>query len=240
VAKESQMKPLSAEISDSAALEQLGRACVQVVHDLKNQMNGLKLYATFLKKRLEKAGRPVDEQETVVKLIAGLERAATDMSLLSRFGKPLELKRQKGLNLVKVVERLNEFEGLRVNIPGNCADLSVEADPIALREALKTITLGAFGLRTKKSSDQASITLSTDFSANPAIAILEWDGINENDLSDPFNSFTGSEGIRMSFAARIIAEHGGGASREADRLFVRLPLMDTTVGSSSVILDHLS
>jgi hypothetical protein len=234
------MKPFTAEISDSEALEQLGRASVQVIHDLKNQMNGLKLYATFLKKRLEKADRPVDEQETVVKLISGLERAATDMSLLSRFGKPVELKRQKGLNLVKVVERLSEFEGLRIHIPANCTVLSVEADPTVLREALKTITLGALGLRTKDSSGQPSITLSTDFSASPAIAILEWDGINENDLSDPFNSFAGSEGIRMSFAARIIAEHGGVASREADRLFVRLPLMNTTVGSSSVIIDHLS
>jgi hypothetical protein len=163
-----------------------------------------------------------------------------DMSLLSRFGKPLELKRQKGLNLVKVVERLSEFEGLQVNIPANCTVLSIEADPTALREALKTITLGALGLGTKDTSDQASVTLSTDFSISPPIAILEWDGINGSDLSDPFNSFAGSEGIRMSFAARIIAGHGGTASREADRLFVRLPLMNATVGSSSVILDHLS
>jgi hypothetical protein len=234
------MKPLTSEINDSMALEQLGRASVQVVHDLKNQLNGLKLYATFLKKRLEKANRPIDEQETVVKLISGLERAATDMSLLSRFGRPLGLKRQKGLNLVKVVERLKEVEGLQVNFPADCTVLSVEGDPTALCEALKTITLGAFGLRAKELYDQTSMTLSTDFSADRPFAILEWDGINRNDLSDPFNSFTGSEGIRMSLAARVVAEHGGGASREGDRLFVRLPLMDTTDGTSSVGFGHSS
>ena len=27
---------------------------MQIVHDLKNQLNGLKLYATFLRRRIEK------------------------------------------------------------------------------------------------------------------------------------------------------------------------------------------
>jgi hypothetical protein len=228
------MKPLSSEIDDSVTLQQLGRASVQVIHDLKNQLNGLKLYATFLKKRLEKAERPLDEQETVVKLIAGLERAATDMALLSKFGKPLELKRQRGLNLLKIVEGLKEFEDWKFIPPPNCSELNVEADPIALDDALKTITTGALSLRAKRSLNQASLTLSTDLSASPPIAVLEWAGIDGNDLSDPFSSFAGSLGIRMAFAARVVAEHGGEASRKADRFLVRLPLMESTNVSTSV------
>ena len=38
---------------------------MQIVHDLKNQLNGLKLYATFLRRRIEKNERPGDEQETI-------------------------------------------------------------------------------------------------------------------------------------------------------------------------------
>ena len=85
------MKPLLSESEDNEALRTLGRASVQIVHDLKNQLNGLKLYATFLRKRLEKSERPLDELETIVKLIAGLDRAAADLGMIVEYGQPLFL-----------------------------------------------------------------------------------------------------------------------------------------------------
>ena len=71
------MKPLLSEYQDKESLWALGRASVQIVHDLRNHLNGLKLYATFLKRRMEKGDRPVDELETVNKLIDGLDRTAS-------------------------------------------------------------------------------------------------------------------------------------------------------------------
>ena len=68
------MKPAFAKMPEPNALEDLGRATLQIVHDLKNQLNGLKLYATFLRKRLERDDRAVEERETLAKLIAGLDR----------------------------------------------------------------------------------------------------------------------------------------------------------------------
>ena len=70
-------------MEDSETLQDLGRASIQIVHDLKNQLNGLKLYATFLRRRIEKSERPEDEQETIEKLMAGLDRAASDLQRLS-------------------------------------------------------------------------------------------------------------------------------------------------------------
>jgi len=67
-------------MSEANALEDLGRATLRIVHDLKNQLNGLKLYATFLRKRLERDESLAEERETVAKLIAGLDRAARDTS----------------------------------------------------------------------------------------------------------------------------------------------------------------
>ena len=64
------MKPALAKTPEPNALEELGRATVQIVHDLKNQLNGLKLYATFLRKRLERDDRAIEERETLEKLIA--------------------------------------------------------------------------------------------------------------------------------------------------------------------------
>ena len=73
--------PQQQPAQDAEALQELGRASVEIVHDIKNQLNGLKLYATFLRKRFERDTRPADELETINKIIAGLERAAAEPEL---------------------------------------------------------------------------------------------------------------------------------------------------------------
>jgi hypothetical protein len=55
------MHPAKAKNMDSTAAEEVGRATLQIVHDLKNQLNGLKLYATFLRKRLEPENKSSEE-----------------------------------------------------------------------------------------------------------------------------------------------------------------------------------
>src|SRR3954462_11839870 len=97
------MQSATAKVSDSAALERLGSATLEVVHDLKNQLNGLKLYATFLRKRLEREDQPADERETLAKLIAGLDRSAKDLTALVRYARPVELHKQRSVNLQRIV-----------------------------------------------------------------------------------------------------------------------------------------
>src|ERR687889_306863 len=135
------MKPLKTEVQDAETLRALGSASVQIVHDLKNQLNGLKLYATFLRKRMEKAGRPADEQETLAKLISGLERAASDMTVLVRFGRALELRRQPGTDLARLLQ--DSADGAHVECAGG--PFEGDFDPVLLAEALKNITAGAAG-----------------------------------------------------------------------------------------------
>jgi K+-sensing histidine kinase KdpD len=217
------MKPLTSDTSDSSTLEELGRATVQVVHDLKNQLNGLKLYATFLRKRLEKANSPADEQETIAKLIGGLERAAADMNALVRFGRPLELRLQSRVALAKLVEKLDENGTESISVEVGDEELFVDADPILLEEAFKTITSSALRRRGKDSLNPVILRMWSDRSSALPAVVVEWLGLAPAAVPDPFHSFVGSEGLRMSLAARIIAAHRGQASHEDDRLDVRLP-----------------
>src|SRR5688500_20368229 len=90
------MKTAMSTPQETERLQDLGRASMQIVHDLKNQLNGLKLYATFLRRRIEKGDRPADEQETSVKLMGGLDRAAADLAMIVRYGQPVELTRPSG------------------------------------------------------------------------------------------------------------------------------------------------
>jgi signal transduction histidine kinase len=214
------MKPLKSEIQDSTALEQLGRASVQIVHDLKNQLNGLKLYATFLRKRMEKSERPADEHETIAKLIAGLERAAADMTMLVRMGRPLELRRQPHTDLAKILANLENGDGIKIEAEAN--DLAGNLDVAALTEAFKMITASAANLRPAGAAVDLSISLRLDHDKRQAI--VEWRGIKTNDGDDPFHSFAGSDGLRMSLAAKIIEAHGGETNYDADTLRAQLPL----------------
>src|SRR5437899_10273663 len=99
------MNPALAKTTKTIALEDLGRATLQIVHDLKNQLNGLKLYATFLRRRLDRDDRPQDERETVAKLMAGLDRAASDLTAIVRYAQPPELKFQQHVDLVSLISK---------------------------------------------------------------------------------------------------------------------------------------
>src|SRR5689334_17578742 len=137
------MKVLTSRTEDRETLQDLGRASIQIVHDLKNQLNGLKLYATFLRRRLEKSDRPEDEQQTITKLIAGLDRAANDLSTIVQYGKEIELKKQPGSDIQKVIRsicsQLNDSSG-PVVCESDADPLIAELDPTRLTDAFNWIS----------------------------------------------------------------------------------------------------
>lgn len=228
------MNPLLSESEDNDALRALGRASVQIVHDLKNQINGLKLYATFLRKRLEKSERPADELETVNKLLAGLDRTAADLSLIAEYGQPLELRKQAGTDLEKIMRAVAESLNHRPPVTGALIGALVvdaeaerlvgEFDSTLLAGALKSISLSALKMITGKQREAPlEIHLKGEARETRRDGVIEWRGFDSLD-HDPFHSFAGSNEIRLSLAARIIEAHGGSAERQDGSLRVRLPL----------------
>lgn len=226
------MKPLLSPLQDSNSLQTLGRASLQIVHDLKNQLNGLKLYATFLRKRMEKGVPAPDEVETVNKLIAGLDRAAADLSTLMDYGREVELRRQPQIDLQKLMRGVaatfteptratGALTGTLV-IEGDQAPLIGEFDPAALTEAFKSITIGALKL-SKRAEEKGILRVSLKEEQTPKSVVIDWHDVNGID-HDPFQSFAGSVEIRMSVAAKIIEAHGGAATQEESTLRVILPL----------------
>lgn len=226
------MKPFLLESRDNEALRTLGRASVQIVHDLKNQLNGLKLYATFLRKRSEKSERPADELETIGKLLTGLDRLAADLSLIVEYGQPVDLKKRAGTDLEAIMRdvaaRLNgttAVGGLSVAvvIPAQNSPLVGEFDPVLLGQALESISVGAMKLNGKASGESFEIQLQND-APEATSGVIQWPVSAALD-HDPFHSFAGSDELRLSLAARIVEAHGGSAERDNGVLRVRLPLI---------------
>ena len=213
------MKPIKANVSDTEALVDLGRASVQIIHDLKNQVNGLKLYATFLRKRMEKSERPIDELETIGKIMAGLERAAADMNMLVRFGRPLELQRQR-LDLASLLTKAVEGELINTQDGSYVGDF----DAATLAEAFKNLDAGARSLMMPEGMERNVSLRREETTAGMPMALIEWRGIKDTGDADLFGSFNGATGLRLALAAKVIKAHEGTVEQEPNALRVRLPL----------------
>jgi signal transduction histidine kinase len=217
------MKVLTSRTEDRETLQDLGRASIQIVHDLKNQLNGLKLYATFLRRRLEKSERPEDEQETIVKLIAGLDRAASDLSTIVEYGREIELKKQPAFEVQKVLRTVcSSFAGpeTQIVVDPNSDSVQSDLDPLKLTDAFKWISTAAIKNR-RPGKEERPITITVS-GTNKDQARIEWSVLEKLD-HDPFRSFVGSEEIRLALAAKIIEAHGGSATLADDRFVVQLP-----------------
>jgi len=222
------MQPILAKNASSSAFEDLGPASVHIVHDLKNQLNGLKLYATFLRKRLERDERPPDELETVAKLMAGLDRVAIDLTAIIRHAQPPELKPQRHVDLLKILSRAldetnrNASSGELSQVgESNNAPLFGEFDPGPLMEAIKTFIDLA---RTVSGANSSSFRISR-VEESPE-ALIEWQHADSVHKEDPFVSFKGIASVRLAVATRIIEDHGGRVEHDAKGLRIWLPLID--------------
>ncbi len=215
------MKPLSTKIQNTETLLELGRASVQIVHDLKNQINGLKLYATFLRKRFETQERPADERETIAKIIAGLERAAADMTTLVRYGRPPDLQLHPHVDLARLLkEAMPTGQTLTYHEGEACYG---EFDAEKLAEALQTISANARAHAPE--NELLSVLLRREDDENgEAFAVIEWRGLRHNPDANFFNSFAGSDALRMALAGKVIRAHGGEVIHDAEVLRARLPL----------------
>jgi signal transduction histidine kinase len=197
---------------------------VQIIHDLKNQLNGLKLYATFLRRRIEKGERPADEQETIGKLINGLDRAADDLSTIVRYGQPVELKKQSGVEVDKLLRTacagFKETDSQIVVAPG-AEPVQGVLDHFKLADAFKWLCAGALKHR-QKEAENGEISVTARAADGDQVRI-EWSGLRQLD-HDPFRSFAGSDEIKLALAAKIIEAHGGSAKFADRRFVVVLPL----------------
>lgn len=210
------MTPQQQPAPDAEALQELGRASVEIVHDIKNQLNGLKLYATFLRRRCERDERPADELETVNKIIAGLDRAAEDLATLVRFGRPLELKRTPPTDLAEIVRAA--CEGAQLETVGD--DFRGDFDRDQLRDALRALGASARAA----GGDPNAVTLRREESPEGAHAVVEWHGLKTTGAKEIFRALDGNDSLRAALAAKIVRAHGGDIEQRDEVISVRIPL----------------
>ena len=215
------MTPATAKAVDTSELEDLGRATLQIVHDLKNQLNGIKLYATFLRKRFESDDRPPEEREILGKLIDGLDGAAREMTTLVRYSRPVELRRRRA-NLRTIVLEA----ALSPNSEALKPPLYGEFDPNALSEAFRLLTQHAVSHVNSRDRNQISVQVNRTGLANSPEAMVEWCAAKFDNRGNPFGSVHKYESVHAALATRIIEAHGGRVKFSSDAIRAWLPLSD--------------
>jgi len=219
----------------ATAAEEVGHATLQIVHDLKNQLNGLKLYATFLRKRLEQKEKSSEEQEIVAKLIAGLDGAAREMTTLVRFARPLELHQRPDVDLRKTILSLaetpaRESGGLElpsIAIHMDDVEMPGEFDDALLLEAFNAITHEARNSVSTKDGNAISLHVHREAQQ----AVCEWRGCKLKLRYQTINNSNGCGTIQTALAAKIIEAHGGQIKCEPETIRAWLPLTDQSIES---------
>lgn len=230
------MIPAPARDVDATAFEDLGRATLQIVHDLKNQLNGLKLYATFLRKRLERDDQATEERETLLKLIAGLDRAAKEMTALVRYARPMDLRPRPYTDLRSIITGVIDEAAARgtgglgpVRIGSEIPDepLLGEFDPTALTEAFKAITDDVRASVSAKEAEELSLKVQPDAGESTDGATIEWRGGNFAKRNQTFPSSNGCGSVHTALAAKIIEAHGGSLACQGNLIRAWLPLANS-------------
>jgi signal transduction histidine kinase len=222
------MQAMPVKNGHSADFEHLGRASVLIVHDIKNQLNGLKLYATFLRKRLDRDERPQDERETIAKLMAGLDRAANDLTAIVRYAQPQEIKYQKRVDLLRLIAKALDEPAIESSFSKDIAAV-IDAHPESLHGDFDSSALvAAIRILAERASivnNSYPLSLTVDRVGDPGEARIEWRITGPPRAQDPFMPAEGIASVRLALAGRTVEAHGGRVEHDAGGLRVWLPLI---------------
>ncbi|MBI1764752.1 MAG: HAMP domain-containing histidine kinase [Acidobacteria bacterium] len=206
--------------AETDALLDMGRLTSRLIHDFRNQMGGLKLYASYLKKRLAgaEAGTAGQEgAEIADKIIEGLNTMAEHATLVSRMTKPIELRCETG-ELAALVEQLVSEQRLRatprhVQLVSGLADdlLELPFDVQQLHAALTALLARAIEV----SPPQTTVTVTLQRDAEDCVLTVTDAGARLTDAQRAalFDFLTherlNKNALELAHAKRILEAHGG-------------------------------
>ena len=226
----------------------------QVAHEIKNPLTPIALSAERIGRHLDR-GQPESPSiirkctEVILGCVATLRMLVDQFSALAQF--PAPQPRPCDMNQI-VEEALALFGGRLVGITVQCNLESslpqVLADPEAIRRALANLIdnaaeamhgslLRVLGLRTALCEDGAAAEVTVSDTGSGLS-----DEIRERLFLPYYSTKHRGTGLGLSIAAKIVQEHGGSISAEANtpkgaRFLLRLPLVEPVAANGPGAVD---
>jgi signal transduction histidine kinase len=214
IAVEMNLQPPPLAEQGQTALLEVGRATNRLIHDFKNQMSGLKLYAAYLKKRF--ADRP-EGVEIAEKIIQSLNEMTENASLIGKLTRPIELKllEEDFVALIKqVVQNLQpQAAGRNVEVASTfaVAAFRLPLDSQQMRMALNPLLAQAI----ESSHAGGTVNVGVQAGQNELLVSISDEGgaFSEEQRQSFFNFLTNERlnktSLGLALARRIIEAHGG-------------------------------
>jgi signal transduction histidine kinase len=210
--------------SEEAILMETGRMAARLIHDFKNQLGGLKLYAAYLQKRF--AGNP-EGIEVAEKIAQGLNEMAEQAAILNKLCRPLELRIEPG-DPVPIIEQVVSRIEPKASVKGaervkiisyiEAGGSRVSVDPQLIGEAFEAIIMRAVDAAPQDGEIGISLRRQEE-----ALRIEIRDNGAPLDDKRRLNFFDPLAGDRLNrtalglaMARKIIERHGGQVSARAD------------------------
>jgi len=207
------MSPMIKDNEEEVLIE-TGRMAARLIHDFKNQLGGLKLYAAYLKKRF--ADNP-EGLEIAEKIVQGLNEMADQAATLSKLSRPLEL-RIEAADLKPVVERI--AGNLQSRSQARKVKLECEVEPNLpqisfdlphLSAALEAVIARA--IDSSPENGQVKVSLKRQSEMLLIEIADEGESLDEQRLQTLFDVFVSDRinktSLGLAMARRIIEKHGG-------------------------------
>ena len=197
-----------------------GRMASRLIHDFKNQLGGLKLYASYLKKRF--ADNP-EAVEITEKIIQGLNEMADQAALVAKLTRPIKLRRES-CDLTQFVEMVinslkSQIEAKRLRVvPGLVsAGTHISIDIQQMQIALSAILARAIDASPEDLEVNVGLK-STDGAIEIEISD-QGEAPSEQKLQSFFDPLTNERinpiSLGLALGRRIIELHGGEVSAQA-------------------------
>jgi signal transduction histidine kinase len=200
--------------NDEKTLIEVGRMASHVIHDFKNQLSGLKLYAAYLQKRFADNAEGLEIAE---KIVQGLNEMADQAAILSRLSRPLEFRMEPS-DIGAVVKQA--AGGFRTAVEAGNAKLKCEVEPDLpmlnvdahqIRIALETIIARA--VESAGEQGEVRITLKRQGAAVEIQVEDSGESLDENRFRSLFDALPGDRinktSLGLAMARRIVEKHGG-------------------------------
>lgn len=202
---------------EQQALLEVGRATNRLLHDFKNQMSGLKLYAAYLKKRFAGRDDLAEGLEIADKIVQSLNEMTENAALIGKLTRPVDVKlSEEDLSALvqQVIQNLLPQAAARgVEIVLNSAVLRLPLDLQQMTPALKSLLAQAVDV----SPAGGTVTVTLQASGNQALLSISdaGDTLSERQRQSFFDFLTNERlnktSLGMALARRIIEAHGGTA-----------------------------
>src|SRR5262252_9938629 len=206
--------------SEEEILIETGRMAARLIHDFKNRLGGLKLYAAYLQKRFADNAEGVEVAE---KIAQGLNDMAEQAAILNRLCRPLELQMAPG-DLAPVVEQAVSKLGPRASAKRVKISCDLEAgmpqvsfDSRQIGEALEAIISRAVDASPEDGEIGISLRRRDE---TPRIEIIDNGAtLNDERRLSFFDPLAGDRlnrtALSLAMARRIIERHDGQVSAQA-------------------------